>query len=126
MYMIKVTLDKGPGPRQIKLWFSLHNIIFEGKPIGLDQKKILKESSWFEESKRKLRSKVVHFFVFFHFFLIPLLKFCENEKHAIEDIVESTLAPPFWTNFSRVDVIDFVDPQKVVARMNAFLAFELN
>jgi hypothetical protein len=58
--------------------------------------------------------------------LIPLLKFCENEKHAIEDIVESTLAPPFWTNFSRVDVIDFVDPQKVVARMNAFLAFELN
>jgi hypothetical protein len=54
-----------------------------------------------------------------------LLKFHENEKHAIEDIVESTLAPPFWSNF-RVDMIDFVDPQKVVARRNAFLAFELN
>jgi hypothetical protein len=39
MYMIRVTLDKGPGRRQIKLSFSLHNIILEGKPIGPDQKK---------------------------------------------------------------------------------------
>jgi hypothetical protein len=54
-----------------------------------------------------------------------LLKFYENEKHAIEDIVENTLAPPFWTHF-RVDMIDFVDPQNVVARRNAFLTFELN
>ncbi len=36
----------------------------------------------------------------------------------IEDIVESTLAP-LLTNF-RVDMTNFVDPQKVVARRNAF------
>ncbi len=33
----------------------------------------------------------------------------------IEDIVENTSAPPFWTN-SRVDMIGFVYPQKVIAR----------
>jgi hypothetical protein len=32
-------LDKGLGPIQIKLWFNLHGIILEGKPIGMDQKK---------------------------------------------------------------------------------------
>jgi hypothetical protein len=37
MYMIRVTLDKGPGPRQIKLSFSLHNINLERKPISPDQ-----------------------------------------------------------------------------------------
>jgi len=35
-------LDKDKGLRQIKLWFSLHGIILEGKPISLDQKKELK------------------------------------------------------------------------------------
>jgi hypothetical protein len=35
-------LDKGLGQRQMKLWFSLHGIILERKPIGLDQKKKLK------------------------------------------------------------------------------------
>jgi hypothetical protein len=39
----------------------------------------------------------------------------------IEDIVESTPTPPFWTNF-KVGMASFADPQKVVAR-NAFLAF---
>ncbi len=43
----------------------------------------------------------------------------------IEDTVESTLTPPFWTNF-RVDTTNFVDPQIVVARRNAFLPFDLN
>ncbi len=38
----------------------------------------------------------------------------------IEDIVESTSAPPFLTN-SRID-IGFVDLHKVVARRNASLA----
>ncbi len=32
-------LNKGPIPRQIKLWFSLHDIISEGEPIGPNQKK---------------------------------------------------------------------------------------
>jgi hypothetical protein len=32
----------------------------------------------------------------------------------IEDIVESPSAPPFWTN-SRVDMVGFVYPHKVVA-----------
>jgi len=70
MYMIRVTLDKGTGPRQIKLWFSLHDIILEGKPIGPDLKKIFKESSWFWESKCKLGSKVVDFIFIFTFFFI--------------------------------------------------------
>jgi hypothetical protein len=56
-------LNKGLGPRQIKLWFSLHDIILVGKSIGLEpKKKSLKESSWFGEPKCKLGSKVVHFF----------------------------------------------------------------
>ncbi len=57
-------LDESPGPRQIKLWFSLHDIILEGKSIGPDKKKSLKKSSWFGESNRKLRSKVAQFFCF--------------------------------------------------------------
>ncbi len=39
----------------------------------------------------------------------------------MEDIVESTLAPPFSTN-SKVDMVDFVNAHKVVAR-SAFLPF---
>jgi hypothetical protein len=57
------SLDESPGPRQIKLSFSLHDIILEGKSIGPDKKKSLKKSSWFGESNHKLRSKVAHFFV---------------------------------------------------------------
>ncbi len=40
----------------------------------------------------------------------------------IEDIVESTLTLPFFTNF-RVDMVGFVNFHKVVARRYAFLAF---
>ncbi len=40
----------------------------------------------------------------------------------IEDIVENTSAPPFLIN-SKVAMIGFVDPQKVVVRSSAFLAF---
>jgi hypothetical protein len=63
-------LDRGLGPRQIKLWFNLHGIILEEKPIALDQeKKSLKVSSWFGKSKCKLWFEVVNVFVFcvFHF-----------------------------------------------------------
>jgi hypothetical protein len=52
-----------------------------------------------------------------------LLKFCENGRHAIEDIVEVTQTPPFWTIF-RVEIVSFVDLHKVVARRRAFLAFQ--
>jgi len=61
-------LDKGSRSKQIKLWFNLHGIILEGKPIGLDQKRELNgESSWFGEPKCKLGS---FFFCFFRFFFI--------------------------------------------------------
>jgi hypothetical protein len=45
-------LDKGLGPRQINVWFNLHGIILEGKPIGPNQKKkkkTLQKSSRFGE-----------------------------------------------------------------------------
>jgi hypothetical protein len=40
----------------------------------------------------------------------------------IEDIVENTLALPFLIN-SRVDMVGYVDPHKVVVRRNTFSAF---
>jgi hypothetical protein len=40
----------------------------------------------------------------------------------IEDIVQNTTIPTFFTNF-RVDMVGFEDLHKVVARRNAFLAF---
>jgi hypothetical protein len=75
-------LDKSPRPRQIKLWFSLHGIILEGKPIGLEKKRAYR-SSWFGEPKCKL---IFLFFVFFFivFFLSLLLKFYEIGRHAMD------------------------------------------
>jgi hypothetical protein len=35
-----MVLGKSPRPRQIKLWFNLHGIVLEGKPIGPNPKKI--------------------------------------------------------------------------------------
>jgi hypothetical protein len=40
----------------------------------------------------------------------------------IENIAKSILTPSFLTN-SKVDMIRFVNPYKVVARRSAFLAF---
>jgi hypothetical protein len=40
----------------------------------------------------------------------------------IENIVENTSAPPFFTN-SRIDIASFVDPHKAVARRNVFSTF---
>jgi len=40
----------------------------------------------------------------------------------IEDIVGSTPSPSILTN-SRVDMVGFMDPHKVVVRRNAFLTF---
>ncbi len=41
----------------------------------------------------------------------------------IEDIVQCTPAPPFLTD-SKVDMVSFVDPHKVVVPRSAFLAFQ--
>ncbi len=46
--LVPMVLDKSPRPRQIKLWFKLHGIILEGKPIGLDPKKGLKKAHGLE------------------------------------------------------------------------------
>jgi hypothetical protein len=40
----------------------------------------------------------------------------------IEDIVQNTTILTFFTNLE-IDMVDFEDPYKVVARRNAFLAF---
>jgi hypothetical protein len=106
---------QGLRPRQIKSWFNLHGIILERKLIGLDQtRKSLTESSWFGEAKCKLGSKVVHFFHFLRVFY----SCCSNsmkleEMLWIKDIVQSTQAPPFLTNF-KVDMASFIDPHKVI------------
>jgi hypothetical protein len=39
----------------------------------------------------------------------------------IENIVETTPTPPFFTNF-RVDIIDFVSAHKVIVKRNVFSA----
>jgi hypothetical protein len=57
-------LNKDLGPRQINVWFSLHGIILDGKPIGPNQKrkKIYKRAQGLEN--QNVRSNVAHFFVF--------------------------------------------------------------
>jgi len=45
-----------------------------------------------------------------------------EEMQWIEDIVKSTQALPFLTN-SRVDMVGFVNPHKVVVRKSAFSSF---
>jgi hypothetical protein len=71
--------DKGPGPRQIKLWFSLHGIILEGKLIRSDQKKELKWELMVWRTKVLLISSF-----FFGFLLHLLLKICEYGRHAMD------------------------------------------
>jgi hypothetical protein len=96
--------------------------------------KSLNESSWFGEPKCKLGYKVAHFFIFLGFFFIVFFPPCcsnlmkmENML-SIEDIVKSIPIPPFLTN-SRIDMVGFVDPHKVVAKQSMhsflFISFEL-
>jgi hypothetical protein len=111
-------LDKGPRSRQFTLWFSLHGIILKGKPIDLDQIFFKKESSSFWELECKLRSTVVHFFVFSSFswvFKTQKWKTC----YKLRTLLRTHKAPPILTNFG-VDMVDFVHPHKVVAYRNAF------
>jgi hypothetical protein len=86
----------------------------EGKQIGFDQKKSLKESSWFGESKCKLRFKNVHFKIKLLFFIVFFYLGCLNYVRVknmlwIENIVESTPNPSFFIN-SRIDMAAFVNP----------------
>jgi hypothetical protein len=83
--------------------------------------------------RTKVQAKVqgcsfLHFFSFFLYFKKNLC--CSNfmrmeEMLWIENINESTQAPPFLTNF-RVDMASFVHPHKVLARRNAFSAFQVH
>ncbi len=124
---LRATLNKGPRPIQIHLWFCLHGIILDGKPIGLEhtKKMSLKENPWFGEPNCKLGSKVVHVFVYCFFpllFLPSLFKLCENGRHVIDwRHCYSTPPPQIFTNF-KVDMLGFVNFHKVIARRNAFLA----
>ncbi len=63
------------------------------------------------------------FFAFYIVLLILVAQILVKMKNMlwIEDIVESTLALSFLTNF-RVDMVGFVNLHKVVVR-SAFLAF---
>ncbi len=90
--------------------------------IGLDQKKRAHdlENQSVSHGPRLL---IYLYFVFFHCFFYPC---CSNfvkleDMLWIEEIVESTPTPPFFTN-SRVDIVGLVNLHKVVAR-NAFLVF---
>jgi hypothetical protein len=66
----------------------------EGNPIGPNpKKKSFKESSWFGEPKCKLVSKVVHF-LNIYIFLSLFFKLCENERHAMDCIVNSLIFLP--------------------------------
>jgi hypothetical protein len=80
------------------------------------KKRSLKDSSWFGEPKCKLGSKVAHLFIYFIVFLVFLFNFVKMKDMLwIEDIVESTLALSFLTNF-KVDMVGFVNLCKVVVR----------
>jgi hypothetical protein len=82
--LVSKHLDISSRPKQIKLWFILHGIILEEKPIGLDKKKSFNESSWFGEPKFKLMFKVGDFFVFLFSSLFSftfVAHFFENGKH---------------------------------------------
>ncbi len=92
------------------------------------KKESLKESSWFGEPKCKLGSKVVQFFVFLFIFIVFFYP-CLNSTRIkdvlwIEDIIESTSTFPFLIN-SRVDMVGFMDLDKVFAKRNAFSTFPI-
>jgi len=90
------------------------------------KKKSLKESSWFGKPKCKLRSKVVHFFVFcFSFigFVLLLFEFYDDGKYVMDwGHCENTPAPSFLIN-SKIGMFGFVHPHKVITRRSAFSTF---
>ncbi len=126
VYIGRWSLDKGPGPKQIKLWFSLHGIILERRKINwfiTKKEKSLKESSWFGEPK--CCSISLLFLLFSNvFFYTCYSKFVKMEDMLwTEDIVDSAPAHPFLTNF-RVDMVNFMNSRiMMVAQRGPFSAF---
>ncbi len=107
------------------IWPTWHR--FGRKTNQSRQKNSLNESSWFEQPKFKLRSKFAHFFVFcfFHcFFLISLLKFCENGRrfYGLRTLLRAHQFLHFMIN-SKIKMIDFVNSCKVIVRKSAFSTF---
>ncbi len=88
------------------------------------KKNILKDSSWFGEPKRKLRSKVVHFFNFFLLCFLLSFKFCENGKHiyGLRTLLKHIHSLIFWLVLKLTWLILW-DPHKVVARKKTFSTF---
>ncbi len=80
----------------------------------------------FGKPKCKLRSKVVHFFVFcFSFigFVLLLFEFYDDGKYVMDwGHCENTLAPSFLIN-SKIGMFGFVHPHKVITRRSAFSTF---
>ncbi len=97
---------------------------FGGKIDWFGQnKKSLKESSWFREPKCKLGFKVIHFFVFCSFslfFFTVVVQILWNWKtcYGLRRLLRAHQLP----HFSRVDMVGLVHLHKVVAR-SAFLVF---
>jgi hypothetical protein len=65
-------LEKGLGLGQIKLWFSLHGIILEGKSIGPNEKKELQGEFMVWRTKVQGRVQGYSFFQFLFFFIVFL------------------------------------------------------
>jgi hypothetical protein len=121
--MVSRLLDKDLGLRQIKLWFSLHGNILEGKSIGLHEKKELQGK--FMVWRTKVQGRVqgysfLQLLFFFHCFFNPCSNFVKNGKNVMDwEHCWEHKSSPFWTNF-RVDTVGFVNLDKVIPRRNAF------
>jgi len=93
--LVSKPIDKDPRPRQIKLWFSLHGIILEGKLIEIDKKKSFKERSWFGEPKCKLGSKVPFFLMLFFIFVAQIL-WKWKKYYVLRTLLRAPKLPHFW------------------------------
>ncbi len=94
-------LDKGLGPRQINVWFSLHGIILEGKPIGPKQKrkKLYKRAQGLDN--QNVRSKVAHFFVFCYFslnlfMLVTKIMWAWKTSYKLRTLLKTHQLPIFY------------------------------
>jgi hypothetical protein len=101
--LVSRSLDKGPGWRQIKLWFSLHAIIFwKENQLVQTKKNSLTESSWFGEPKWKLRFKFVHFFKNnWLFFTVFFYSCCSNGRciYELRTLSKAHQLPQFFDQF---------------------------
>jgi hypothetical protein len=97
--LVPMPLDEGSRSKQIKLWFSLHGIILEGKSNCLDQKRELNREFMVWKPKCKLGSIFFLFFSLFSFTLVQILwewKTC----YELSTLLEHTSSPildQFWS-----------------------------